>query len=97
MRRRDHDAADGRAIAGMSVGVQNEIANAGREARINGLLKASRIKAGANGVGANHSDRRSPIDRQEADRVVCSYNMGIGCVFAHYYLPRSTRQTFAET
>ena len=72
MRRRDHDATDGRAVAGMGVGVEHQIGHAGREAGVDRLLNAHGVKTGADGIGADHGDRRAVLHRQNADgRIGC--------------------------
>ena len=67
MRRRDHDAADRRAVAGVGIGVQHQVGHAGREPGVDRLLEAAGIETGADGVGADHGDRRAVFDRQNAE------------------------------
>ena len=54
--RRDHDAADGGTVAGMGIGVENEVSDAGCFTGVEGLGDACFIEADTDGISANDGD-----------------------------------------
>ena len=61
MGRRDHHAADRRAVSGVSVGIEYHIGDTRSHARVDGLLEAGFVEAIADGVGSDHGDGFSRI------------------------------------
>ena len=64
VRRRCENATDRRAIASVRVRIEHEIGHVGSTASIECLLKARRIKAGANRVRADDGDGLALVARR---------------------------------
>lgn len=56
VRRRDEDAADGRAVTGVGVGVEDDVGNTGSAVGVERLLDAEVIEGGADCFGADDGD-----------------------------------------
>ena len=72
MRRRDHHAADGSAVSGVRIGVEDQVGDAGSHARVHRLLEAGLVEVVADRIGSDHGDRLPGIvrERHEAEGFV---------------------------
>ncbi len=59
VRRRDQGAADGGAVAAVSIGVEHELGDARGGARVDGLAQADFVEGLADRLGTDHGDRRA--------------------------------------
>ena len=96
VRRRNHHTADRRTIAAVGIWIEHEVGDSRRGPRVDGLLKATLVKRGADRLSADHGDRFViTTSRQDGGRLTVSGNREFARSCVHVRFHRRAHSSFA--